>query len=61
MDPDYFMEGILRELQVALEGMENADSVQEKKEYSQIIRNLSQSMGIFFEMASDFVDFEEEI
>ncbi len=61
MDPDFFMEGILKELQSALEGMEQADSVQEKKDYSQIIKNLSKSMEIFFNIASDFVDFEEEL
>jgi len=60
MDPEFLMEGILEELQNALEGMGNAGSVQEKREYSVIIRNLSQSMAIFFNIASDFMEFEEE-
>ncbi len=61
MDPEFLLNGILDELEGAIEGMAKSDSVQEKLEYSQIIRNLSMSMGQFLNMAADFMDLEEEI
>lgn len=61
MDPEFLLNGILDELEDAIEGMAKSDSVQEKLEYSQIIRNLSMSMGQFLNMAADFMDLEEEI
>jgi len=61
MDPEFLLNGILDELEDAIEGMAKSGSVQEKLEYSQIIRNLSMSMGQFLNMAADFMDLEEEI
>lgn len=61
MDSEFLMEGMVKELQNALKDMENAQSLEEKREYSLIIKNLSQSLSVFFSMAADFMDFEEEI
>ncbi len=61
MDPELMMEGIIEEIQDALESMGRTDSAKEKLAYSEIVRNLTQSMGLFLNMASDFMDYEEEI
>ena len=61
MDPEFLIEGMGKELQKALKDMKKAKSLEQRREYSLIIKNLSQSLSVFFSMAADFMDFEEEI
>ena len=61
MDPEFLIKGMVNELQKALKAMDKAKSLEEKREYSLIIKNLSQSLSVFFSMAADFMGFEEEI
>jgi len=58
MDPEKLMDGIALEMETALAAMAAAGSVEEKQKYSEIVRNLSQSLGVFLRMASDMMGME---
>lgn len=60
MDPDRLIEGITDELNAAFKAMAKAKSVEEKVQYSQIIKNLCQSLGIFINAANDMMPFDFE-
>ncbi len=61
MDPEKLMEALSKELDETLQAMAKAKTLEEKKEYSIIINNLSQSLGMFLKLASDMIgmDFDE--
>jgi hypothetical protein len=56
MDPEKLMEALSKELHDNLEMMHRADSVEEKLRYSEIVRNLSESLGVFLRLISDVMD-----
>jgi hypothetical protein len=60
MDPEKIMDGITKELGVALKAMSTAKKVEEKVAYSQIIKNLCESLGVFLDLANTMMDYEEE-
>ena len=65
MNPEIIMENLLKELDVALKAMAKAKTVEEKVMHSQVVKNLSESVGIFLNLAStmmenSFDDEEEE-
>ncbi|HOG08791.1 MAG TPA: hypothetical protein PK983_11910 [Syntrophales bacterium] len=45
----------MKELDHALKAMAKAKTVEEKEVYSRIVKNLSQSLGVFFTAASDMM------
>lgn len=55
MDPEKLMEAIAKELDETLEAMAKAKTLKEKKEYSEIVNNLSQSLGMFLKIAGDMM------
>lgn len=57
MDPTKIMEGISKELESTLKAMSKAKTVEEKAAYSQIVKNLSDSLGVFLDLASNLMDF----
>lgn len=61
MDPEKLMEALSKELHESLQAMARVDSMQEKLQYSEIIHNLSESLGVFLRLASDMMglDFDE--
>ena len=61
MDPEKIMEGLLRELTTTLKAMSKVKTIEEKMQYSEIIKNLCDSLGVFLNLASDMIglDFEE--
>jgi len=68
MDPDKIMDGLSKELNSALKEMSKAKNVNEKETYSRIVKNLCESLGVFFRLASemdsldvDDDDLEEDI
>lgn len=67
MDPEKIMEGLSKELSSALKAMAKAKDVNEKEAYSRIVKNLCDSLGVFFDMASEMItcdsgdDSEEDI
>ena len=61
MDPEKLMEALSKELDATLEAMAKAKTLKEKREYSEIVNNLSQSLGMFLKIAGDMMglDFDE--
>jgi len=55
MNPEILMENLMKELDHALKAMAKAKTVEEKEVYSRIVKNLSQSLGVFFTAASDMM------
>ena len=58
MDPEKMMEDLSKELNHALSAMSKAKSVEDKVAYSQIVKNLSESLGVFFDFASNMMDLD---
>ena len=59
MDPDKVMEGLLKELDAILKGMAKAKTAEEKVQYSQAVKNLCDSLGVFLNMASGMMGLED--
>jgi len=58
MEPQDIMDGISKELGDALKGMAKAKSLEEKMAYSRIVKNLSESLGVFIDLASSVMDMD---
>lgn len=59
MNPEKIMDGISKELEDAIKDLAKAKTAEEKLTYSQIIRNLSESLGVFLEMATNMLDYDD--
>ncbi|SEM18340.1 hypothetical protein SAMN04489760_10631 [Syntrophus gentianae] len=64
MNPDQLMDNLIKELNAALKAMSKAKTVEEKVMHSQVVKNLTESLGVFLNLASnmmgdDFDDFYE--
>lgn len=60
MDPEKIMDGLSKELGTVLKAISNAKTVEEKLAYSQIIKNLCESLGVFLDLASNMMGYEED-
>jgi hypothetical protein len=60
MDPDKIMDGLWRELNSALKAMAKAQDVNKKEAYSRIVKNLCESLGVFFSLASEMMSFDSD-
>ena len=60
MDPDRIMDGLSKELNSALKAMAKAKDVNEKEIYSRIVKNLCESLGVFFDLASEMMSFDSD-
>ncbi|MGC1403282.1 MAG: hypothetical protein WA974_10190 [Thermodesulfobacteriota bacterium] len=60
MDPEKIMDNLFKELGAALKSISNAKTVEEKVAYSQIIKNLSESLGVFLDLAGNMAEYEED-
>ncbi len=60
MDTEKIMEGISAEMLVALSAMEKAETQEEKRIYSEIIKNLSSSLGELYHLISDMAGLYDE-
>jgi hypothetical protein len=58
MNPEKIMDGLSKELEDALKAMSKTKLVDEKATYSQIVKNLSESLGVFLEMATNMMDYD---
>jgi len=63
MDPDKIMDGLSKELNASLKAMAKAKDVNEKEVHSRIVKNLCQSLGVFFDFASEMMplDFDDRV
>ena len=61
MDLEKIMDGLLKELTTNLKAMSKAKTMEEKMQYSEITKNLCESMGVFLNLANEMMglDFEE--
>ena len=65
MDPEKLMDALSEELLETLKAMAGAKTIEEKRQYSEIVKNLSESLGVFLRIASDMMmdydmdDYEE--
>lgn len=60
MDPEKIIDGLSKELNSALKAMGKAKDVNEKEVYSRIVKNMCESLGVFFDMASEMMAFESD-
>ncbi|MBU0675165.1 MAG: hypothetical protein KJ950_11025 [Proteobacteria bacterium] len=60
MDPDQIMENLSKELGVAVKALGKAKTLEDKVAYSQVVRNLSESLGVFLGLAGDMMEFNDE-
>lgn len=58
MDSEKILDGLAKELSIALKAMAKAKTVEEKLTHSQIVKNLSDSLGVFFGLASEMMEFD---
>lgn len=62
MDPEKLMNDLSKELTAALKAMAKAKTPEEKLQHSQIVKNLSESLGVFLSVISEMASygFDEE-
>jgi hypothetical protein len=60
MDPDKIMNGLSNELNSVLKAMTKAKNMNEKEVYSRIVKNLCESLGVFFNLASEMMPFDSD-
>jgi len=58
MEPQEIMDGISSELGDALKAMAKAKSLDEKLAYSKVVKNLSESLGVFIDLATGMMGME---
>ena len=58
-DPEIIMGNVSNELTKAIQAMAKAETVEEKVAYSQIVKNMSESLGVFFSLANDMMNLED--
>lgn len=58
MDPDKIMDSLSAELSSAIKAMAKAKTIEEKVAYSKIVKNMSESLGVFLSLASDMMGFD---
>ena len=62
MIPEHLLHELSDQLTATLKAMAKAKSVEEKKQYSEIVKNLSESLGVFLGIIRDVApyDFDED-
>jgi len=60
MDPEKIMNGISKEIFTALKAMEKAKTPEEKLTYSETVKNLCDSLGVFLNLISDFGLYDDD-
>ena len=58
MDPEKIMDSLSKELMLALKTMSKAKDINEKEIHSRIVKNLCESLGVFFDLASEIMPYE---
>jgi len=58
MDPEKIIIGLSKELTSELKAMAKAKDVNEKEIHSRIVKNLCESLGVFFDLASEVMSFD---
>ncbi len=58
MDTEKIIIGLSKELTSALKAMSKAKDVNEKEVHSRIVKNLCESLGVFFDLVSEMMPFD---
>jgi hypothetical protein len=58
MDPEKLIIGLSKELNSELKAMSKAKDINEKEVHSRIVKNLCESLGVFFDLASEMMPFD---
>jgi len=58
MDIEKIMESLSKELIVSLKAMSKAKDLDEKEAHSRIVKNVSESLGVFFDLAGEMMPFD---
>ncbi|MCP4628509.1 MAG: hypothetical protein GY850_34115 [bacterium] len=58
MDPEKLIIGLSKELTSELKAMSKTKDVNEKEIHSRIVKNLCESLGVFFDLASEMMSFD---
>ena len=58
MEPEKIIIGLSKELTSELKAMSKAKDVNEKEIHSRIVKNLCESLGVFFDLASEVMSFD---
>ena len=58
MNPAIIMDGIAKELEATIKAMAKAKTSDEKVAYSQVVKNLSESLGVFLEAVNNMMDYD---
>ncbi len=57
MDPDKIIDGLTKELAAELKIMSKTKDIDAKEAHSRIIKNLCQSLGVFFDLMSEMMPY----
>jgi len=60
MDTEKIMNGISKEISTALKAMEKAKTPEEKLMYSETVKNLCDSLGVFLNLINDIAQYGED-
>ncbi len=60
MDPEKIMTGISKEIDVTLKAMGKAKTPEEKLIHSEIVKNLCESLGVFLNLMSDMMPYDDD-
>ncbi len=58
MDPEKITIGLSKEITSELKAMSKSKDVNEKEIHSRIVKNLCESLGVFFDLASEVMSFD---
>jgi hypothetical protein len=58
MDPEKIIIGLSKELSSELKAMSKTKDINEKEVHSRIVKNLCESLGVFFDLASEMMPFD---
>ena len=61
METERLMDGLSNEIMTALQSMQKAKTVDEKMAYSQIVKNLCDSLNVFLNLASDMMSYDTDV
>ncbi len=60
MDTEKIMTGISTEIEAALKAMGKAKTPEEKLTYSKTVKNLCKSLGVFLDLMSDMMPYDDD-
>ncbi|HFD88082.1 MAG TPA: hypothetical protein ENJ35_10465 [Gammaproteobacteria bacterium] len=60
MDPEKIMIGVSKEIDATLKAMGKAKTAEEKLIYSETVKNLCDSLGVFLNLMSDMFPYDDD-